>query len=144
MARTAGGGQVVEIKGLKELLRDLKQLEPKVAKKILRRSTKKGLEPVKKEVEAIAPRDTGALASSLKIKPGRRKRNTISRVVQFGEGFFKGHTWYAGVQEFGAPKKNVRAKHFMQRAYEATRSQAAKIATDDIRKAVDEAVREKG
>ena len=118
----------VIVTGVKRLDKKLAQLPLKIQKKILRPAMRAGLKLVKTAVEAEAPRDTGTLASNVKVRSlGRRKGGRVEMEVRIkgnpaliktsksGQRFF----YPAGVQ-YGVKSHNVRPNQFMSRAYRQT------------------------
>jgi HK97 gp10 family phage protein len=141
MARKAGKGQVLTIKGLKEVDRALKKLPGVIAKKVLRQALRKAMKPVRDEVKQDAPVDKGLLKSAVKVKAGKRSRNSVSVVVRIGEGDFKGETYYGALQEFGFERDGILypGKHFMENAFNATGPEAAQTAMKEIVKGAEAA-----
>lgn len=118
----------VGITGLGKIFDSLKALEPKLRKKIARSAMRKGLKRVQARAEALAPKDTGALASKIKVKAGKRSRTwTRMKVVieapdvppppggkkAGGRPFF-----YGAAAEYGVKSRNRPGTHFMEKAYE--------------------------
>jgi phage gpG-like protein len=91
-SRNAAVGQArglgIDTQGLRELRRDLKRLEPEVAKE-LRVSIREAVKPVHAEGRSNAPRLSGALAASLRIGVTMKGASISSRLP------------YAGVQHWG-------------------------------------------
>lgn len=101
--------------GDKKLDRTLKEMEPKLAKKGIRKATRAAAKVVLADAKRRAPRgDTGKLERSLGVrtaKGGRGKRlrrGTIGHAVVTREGLFSGEAFYGGFLEFGT--KNRRTK----------------------------------
>jgi HK97 gp10 family phage protein len=127
-----------KITGIKELDTALKQLEPKLQKKVLRQAMRESLKPVRSAVKAEAPvGETGDLAKSVKIKSGKRKKDTIRLNVQIGAGDFKGATYYAafveyghhiGSRKLGDARTLQPANDYMKRAFDQTKEQARETA----------------
>lgn len=105
---------VYKITGIKEIDKALSELEPKLAKKIIRKTLRDSAKIVREEVKQTAPFETGELKAAVKVKAGRRRRNSISVQVQIGEGDFKGQTYYASFLEYGT--KDIEPLGFMRKA----------------------------
>ncbi len=111
------------ITGIKQIDRAFRQLEPKLARKVIRQALRKSLKPVADEVKADSPVETGLLRSAIKVRAGKRARGSISLVVIMGEGDFKGETFYGAFQEYGTSR--MPGKNFMRRAFDS-KSDAAR------------------
>lgn len=143
------------ITGVKEIDRALKALEPKVAKKVLRKALRESLKPVKARVEQLAPRGpTGQTAKKVKILAATRTRKKVIKLrVVIGKGYFIGEQFYASFTELGTKRsgrgftrgffqgktRNVgqKAQHFMKRAYEQTKDQAKATAVAEIKAGIE-------
>ena len=106
----------VTIGGADELQKALRGLPPAIAKKAFRKAMRPAMKPVAKSASEAAPKDTGALAQSIKVRAAKRSTKFIGIDVQIGEGDFKGDTWYGAAQEYGTSK--MPPKGFMRRAYD--------------------------
>jgi len=108
----------IELKGLDQLERNLKELGTKIAKKLLKASMKEGAEPVKSDAERRVIRAKGGPTYPIAVKnkkgatlgPGHIADNIIvtSRisslgVIQIKIGPDKDH-WYSNFIEFGTPQ----------------------------------------
>lgn len=123
-----------KITGIKEIDEALKELEPKLQKKVLRQAMRKSLKPVRDAVENQAPiGETGELAENVKIKAGKRKKDTIRLNVQVGAGDFTGDQYYASFVEFGHKvgsrklgdkRQEVPPDDFMKRGFDQTKNEA--------------------
>lgn len=125
----------VKITGAYSVEQALKDLEPKLAKKVLRKAVRQGAKILKEETEKEAPKKTGALAGSVKIKT-RFKKSVISAQTVIGEGAFKGETWYAAAIEFGTSK--MAPNPFMQRAFDAKKDEVARVTEAAIKQGIED------
>ena len=102
---TAGRGRTIVLTGIKEIDAKLKQLEPRIAKKVIRQAMRKAMGPVKsavQEIERTGPMATGATAAAVKIRAGKsKKRGLIALQVRIGKGDYQGDQYYAAFGEFG-------------------------------------------
>lgn len=115
-------GQVkFEIKGLKEVIKNLKELEPKVQKKVVRKALREGTKIVQKEMQGEAPTDTGALKKSIKVRAGKQKKHSLSVKVETDKSQFPDQ-YYSAFVEFGTSKQP--AQHFMENAFKAKEDEA--------------------
>lgn len=110
-----------EIKGLKETLKNLKELEPKVQKKVVRKALREGTKIVAAEMKGEAPVETGQLKRSIKIKAGKRKKNSLSVKVETDKENFPDQ-YYSAFVEFGTSKQP--AQHFMENAFKSKEDEA--------------------
>lgn len=118
--------------GMKEIHKAFKDLEPKVAKKVVRKALRKGMKIVLAEAKVKAPTgETKQLKKSLKIKARKRSRKVIAMDLTSGKGDFKGDQYYAAMVEYGTKKQP--AQHYMRDAFEAKGGVAAKAIKDAIR-----------
>ena len=118
--------------GFKELDRKLRDFEPKVAKKAVRRASREALRPVHRAAQRNAPFETGLLEQSIKVRAIKRTRKAIGSQVTTREGFFQGETFYGAFQEFGwmtgkrgsENRRPVLGKGFLKFAAESKRRTA--------------------
>lgn len=75
---------MAEVRGLKELQAQLADLPAKLAAKALAQGMKKAMAPVLAAAKAMAPRDTGALADSLKLAIRRSRDGTVRVGIRIG------------------------------------------------------------
>ena len=129
----------MEIVGLEELERAFLMLPAAVAKKAIRQNLRAGAKIVLAQAKENAPVDSGDLKRSLKVRAGKRSRNTISIRVATGKDWFKGDTFYGAFVEFGT--KRMEAQHYVQRAYETTKDKVIAMLKIGITTAIDAAVR---
>ncbi len=103
-------GQVVlKIEGFAALKRAFKELEPKVAKKVIRQAVRAGMKTVSAAAKANAPVDTGTGRKRIRVRSSKGPRGTVQRhtialAVLVGESPKKGQkdgTWYMWLQEMG-------------------------------------------
>lgn len=127
-------GVTVKIEGAEAIARSLKELPNKVSKGIMRKALRAGAKIVLAKARANAPKRTGALARSLKVRAGKTKRGKISIVVQSKEGDFKGDQFYGAIVELGRKsgsrrqrtgRKQIKGKFFLHAAYKETKDAAA-------------------
>jgi HK97 gp10 family phage protein len=130
------------VQGVAEINKALRQLAPKIQKKVLRQSIRKALKPVKAAVEAEAPiGETGQIKANVKIKSGKRQKDTLRLNVVIGAGDFKGDQFYASFVEYGHhigsrtlgdARAFYEGNDFMKRAFDRTKDQA----TSEVRRLI--------
>lgn len=93
----------IEIRGLTELENALAQLEGPQLKKVVRSSLRKGAKEIQAQAKADAPKRTGTLASSIKVRSGGTKAGTVAVkiVTSNDDHLFKGDQFYGAFLEFG-------------------------------------------
>lgn len=123
------------ITGLKAIDRRLKTLEPRVQKKVVRQAMRAGLKWLKAAVEDEAPKDTGTMASKVKVRAVKsRKRGSIELEVRIEADDQTKKTsaktgktaFYPAVVQYGS--STLPPDPFMTRAFEA-KGEAARQAT---------------
>ncbi len=113
------------VEGLSKLVRQLEQLSGDVedVKDTMARIAKLGAQ----YASSFAPKLSGALSSSI-----RGNRAKARAVVTAG----RAATPYAGVQNYGWPKRNIPATSFMQRADKKLQPKALDLLDEGLRKAI--------
>lgn len=124
--RSDGNSVSIRIDGEKELMRRLKALPIKVAKKVARGALRKGAKLVADKGTEYAPIGLGTLASSIQVRGLGMKRGIITVGAGPGKKWFQGVTFYGAFQEFGwragsrkrgDDRPEIPGKHYMERAY---------------------------
>lgn len=99
----------VSLTGLDVVDNMLADLPDNLRKKCVRHATRKVAKIVLAEARRIAPRKTGALADSLRVRSMERSKRTrkgdIGHAVVTGERFFAGDQFYGGFLEFGTEQR---------------------------------------
>jgi HK97 gp10 family phage protein len=132
----------IKLEGGAELERKLKAIDAKLAKSIVKKALRAGAKVVLKAAKAKAPRKSGLLVKSLKVRSAKAKKGAVRMAVQTREGDFKGETFYAAFTEFGHrignrklgnARKVVEAKPFLGPAFDASKDEAARAITETIK-----------
>ena len=134
----AGSGiaGTIALRGADELLKGLQELEPAIAKKILRSAMRQAAKPILDEAKRRVPVLTGELRKSLKIRALKRNnKGRIGVVISTEKGFFKGETFYGAFLEFGT--KKMPAKPFIRPAFEANKARAVRIVEQALKLGLD-------
>lgn len=139
----------VKLQGGKELERKLLALDRKIARKIVSQALRAGAKVILKQARANAPKRTGLLRRSLKVKAGKSKKGRVSFVVQTAAGHYKGETFYGSFVEFGHKlgkrrrakgvkdeRKRIPAQPFLEPAFNSKKEQAARVIADVIRQGI--------
>lgn len=74
----AGPKKAIRIEGTEALKRALADLPKKLQNKVIRQALRAGAKVFSQEVKAEAPKETGALKRSTKVKAGKRKKDYLS------------------------------------------------------------------
>lgn len=125
----------MDLTGEREIVRALRNLSRGQQNKAFRKSFRTAAKHIRDRAAAKAPRDTGRLARSLKVRAGRRSRegpsitiisegaNTTSkgapkrsRAKRLGQ--FRGETYYGGFVEYGTSRQA--AQPFLRPAFDET------------------------
>lgn len=109
--------------GDRELNRKLQTLKGPKQKKAVRKASRESLKPLASATSRAAPRRSGLLARSVKVRALKRSRKRVGARVTIGEGSFKGRTFYGGFIELGrktgkrgsAHRRQVEENDFMRR-----------------------------
>jgi HK97 gp10 family phage protein len=101
-----------KITGLPELLRELKRLSDAGQGRVARNMAMAGARVVAKHARALAPRDTGKMASMIKA---RRGRNQVAKGQALA--FANSRSRLSHLHEFGTSK--MRARPFLRPALDA-------------------------
>jgi len=90
------------VTGDKELNRKLQALKGPKQKQAVRKASRESLKAtLVSSVNRAAPRRTGLLSRSVKVRALKRSRTQVGARVTVGDGLFKGETFYAGFIELG-------------------------------------------
>jgi HK97 gp10 family phage protein len=99
------------IAGVDALRRAFKELEPRLARKVIRQAERRAAKLFAAEIKAHAPKDTGLLQRTVKVRtskgPRSSKRGNVSIAVLVGQAGGEGaggslkRAWYAYLQEKG-------------------------------------------
>ena len=118
--------------GDKKLDRTLKEMEPKLAKKGIRKATRAAAKVVLADAKRLVAVDTGRLERSLVVgvaKGPRRKRlprGTMGHAVATKDGtMFVGDQFYGGFIEFGTSERYARRNRALSRYKDKRRGRVA-------------------
>ena len=158
---TAGRvGVRFKIEGVEAVAKAFRELEPKLARKVVRQAERAALQPIKQAIVAAAPVRTGDLRRSVRIRTAKGPRSGGKKSIAMGVlvgGGSKGKAgkktnkvpWWAFLQEWGwivgkrirsggkiigrqGSGRKIPGKHFTRKAMRAHESQAQKIMTARI------------
>jgi len=112
------------VTGDAELNRKLAALKGVKQKQAVRKASRESLKPLAAATSRAAPRDSGLLARSVKVRALKRSRTRVGARVSVGDGKFKGQTFYGGFVELGRKtgkrgsvgRRRVEPNDFIRRA----------------------------
>jgi HK97 gp10 family phage protein len=128
------------LRGDKAVIRRLNALPKKLRRKVLSQAMRKGMKIVKASVAAAAPRDTGKLARSAKVRAGKRTRKGVIMidVVYLTKDFDDKHGYYPAAVQYG---DSTRAPDpYMTRGYDAGKAAAKAVTMAEIRAGIEREV----
>lgn len=131
----ANEGQI-KLTGFDELEKTLSELSLKVQKKVVRKAAKEGAKIQLDAAKQEAPKKTGQLAESLKIKTRFSKKNeTLTAIVTTQDKDFTGDTYYAAFQEYGT--KKLEANPYLERAFDRTKTEVLNKTMETLRAGIE-------
>ncbi|MFF2406719.1 HK97-gp10 family putative phage morphogenesis protein [Streptomyces sp. NPDC058092] len=115
----AGSQFSVQVEGLNDLKKALRQLKDRDLNKKVRDANKAAAEIVRPEAQHLAPRHTRTSKDNKKYRPGKLAKSVKvqasanSAAIKAGT---KSRTPYAGAIHFGFPRRGIHANRFLYRA----------------------------
>ena len=149
---------VIRIEGAAELERKLRQLEPKISRKIVRKALRAGARPIQQQetanIPAVANRQhpAGVWKRSVKISSVKRsRRGDIVILVQSRQEDFEGENFYAPFLELGhktgrggSPRRRqIPGKHYIRKAFETKKGEATAIISRQLAAGIEAVARER-
>ena len=134
---------VITIDGAKELEKKLRDLGAQAEKKVYRQALRAGAKVVQVAAKAKAPKDTGLLRKSIKVRAGKRSRGQIEVNVCvdpiafywrfFEEGFYRGKRMGGRkMRQEANGRPWVPPRPFIRPAWDEQKSNALRIITDKL------------
>jgi HK97 gp10 family phage protein len=124
----------IAVTGVPEIDKRLKELEPRIARKLVRQAIRQALKEMDTALEAVSPRKSGALASSYKVRASGRSRKSIGMDLASTVA-------YASFINYGAPHRHIKAQRFADEAYKenapSIRDRAMELLVAGIQKEID-------
>jgi HK97 gp10 family phage protein len=106
------------VQGTKDLIKKLKQLEPRIANKVLKVELRAAIKEISTAIKANTPvGETKQLKRAIKTRAAKSRKWRIAFNSQIGAGNFKGSTFYGAMVELGTEYQE--AQHFMQETFDA-------------------------
>lgn len=153
----AGGAFRVTVQGDKKLLAKLNRLGRTEANKVIRTALRAGSKTIADETKRLAPvgqdrgsHKKGTLKRAIKVRAMKRKRGRIGTMVQIGQGFFKGATFYGGFvalghkigsRKLGGSRGQVPANEFMKTAVKNKEKQVLSQFGRDVGAGIEKAMK---
>jgi HK97 gp10 family phage protein len=131
----------VDIKGIKESINALEELDNKVQRQFIKKALRAGAKEILQGARAEAPVNTGLLKSKIKVRAGKSGKGSTHITVGVGAKDFTGEAFYAafilygwkhGPRALGDARKKIPANNFLLRAYDAEKSNAVSTTTDTL------------
>lgn len=94
----------VKMQGYAQVERRLMALPTKVARKVASQAMRAGAKIIQTEAKALAPKDTGALRKSIRVRTAKKKKRgevKFTVTTSSKDNLFKGDQFYGGFQELG-------------------------------------------
>jgi HK97 gp10 family phage protein len=117
---------------LQAFRRQLESFDKKMRNKVMRTALRKACYVLAKDIKARAPVDTGALKKSIKVRAGKRKRDTITMIVTETGGHPDAVPQF---QEFGT--RTEPAQPHFRPAVSAQESNMIALVESEIKKAIE-------
>jgi HK97 gp10 family phage protein len=93
---------LMSVRADKSIMRKLKKLERKDAKKVITRAARTAMRPVMQAAKGYAPKDSGNLRKAIKLRALKKnRRGNIGVRVAISDQWFVGKMFYGAFQEFG-------------------------------------------
>lgn len=133
---------------MKEIQRKLRKMESRLRKRIVRRSLRRGIKPIREAAKAKAPRGTRAKESKplhktivTRSQRRRRGRDEISVKVTHTQDGAHAHLVEHGTGPRYMPDGKyvgeMPAQPYMRPAYDANKAKAQRIVRDELKKAIE-------
>jgi HK97 gp10 family phage protein len=117
--------------GIDAVFRELQGLDKKLRNKIIRQAQREAAKPLAAEIREQAPKDSGALSRSVKVRSGGRKKDTISTAVVVSGGH---DDPFVGFIEFGSAR--APANPFIRRSVASKRDEVIDTIAQKINDAI--------
>lgn len=123
----------VRIEGMFLLTRRLRTLEAKLQKKVVRQAIRKSLKPVLQDAKREAPKRTGALRKSVKVRSFKRSRSRLGARVTTGTttSDFQGKGFYGAFVNYGT--KHIKGNRWLNKVAKKNKRKARRIFTEHVR-----------
>ena len=132
----------ITVEGADKLEKALISLEPKIARKLVRRTLRNAAKPILALAKSLVPVRTGRLKKSLKIRAAKRRKGRYGVRIQTGTRDELGIDektpyYYPAAVEYGT--NTSPAQSFMRAALDSKKQAAKSIIEKDLRESIREA-----
>lgn len=97
----------LDVKGVKEAIANLEDLDRKIQRKILMQGLRAGGKAVLPIAKQLAPTKSGALQKNIKVRSGGIRRGNARIYVGLNQKGFTGKTWYGAAIIYGHRTRGV-------------------------------------
>lgn len=143
------------VRGDARVLSKLKEIVPKLRRKVLSKAARTAMRPVLAAAKANSPHKTGSLRQSLRMRALKRnRRGRVGVRVGTSRQWFKGDEFYGAFQEFGWKsgkrmrksqvdagiqdnRKQIPGKHYVENAYLSHGQQALNSFMQSVTEQID-------
>lgn len=149
----------IKLTGARELDLALRNLDRKIARKLVRQALRAGAKIIRDEAQQNAPVLSGQLKKSIKVRAAKSRRRGVIRLqVQTADGDYAGDEFYASFIEYGFMKQETRRledgslislkrgsgtptyfppRPFMRPAFESKKHEAARLVETTLRESIE-------
>jgi HK97 gp10 family phage protein len=141
----------IQITGLSDLEKRLRELPDRLAKNVLRGAVRAGAVVIQKEAKLLAPKDTGEMARDIMVKAAKSSKGFIAYHVYVRTGKksrlagrkrnVNRDSFYWRFVEFGTSK--MAAKPFMRPAFDTKKESATEAIRDYMAQRIDKELSKK-
>ena len=141
----------MSLKGVSDLSKKLEGIAPIVSRKILAKSLRAAANVVKPQAVAMAPRNTGVLRASIKVRASSRQQRDKAYVfIQTKAGDYKGKAFYGAFQEYGTNVRyhesgkgvgRVGSQSYFRDAFDMKEAEAHRVLRDTLASEIERAMK---
>lgn len=118
-----------------KVFKELNGLDKKLRNKIVRKGQRKGAKILASEIKSEAPVESGRTRKSVRVRAGKRKKDTITTVVEVSGGHDEP---FIGFVEFGT--KDQEPDPFIRRSVQTKKEEVVQAIRDEIQDGIREAM----
>ena len=136
----------IQIDGIKEAVGNIDALDKKMRNSVIRKGLRAGGKVWRDAARGEAPSQTGKLKRSIKVRSGKRKKDSISITVGMGAKDYVGNSFYGafieygfhiGKRSLGDARKLQPANPFMKRAFDQSNEAASDAAIETMKSEIE-------
>ncbi len=142
----SAGKRSLFVSGIRRLDRKLRQLEPRLQRKLIGQAMRAGLKVLASAVKSVAPVWHGVLRGAIKVRAIRkRKRGTVRLNVEILATDRTKRTsartdttvFYPAIVEYGSKKRSLEPNDFMKRAFDSHGHQVKSLTLEHLRAGIE-------